>query len=97
MGWFAEIKGASSHKGQVVVTRATGASTTFKDLGTAEGACADLQGKLRYFRGAFFENGTSRRADADNAAPPAKSASAPKSPAPKSPPRRRREAGSDDD
>jgi hypothetical protein len=71
---MAELTGKAPHKGQVVVTRKTGVSTTFVDLDKAEAACGDLQGSLTYFRGAFFESGASRRADAaasTKAAPPA--------------------------
>ena len=64
MGWMSDLAGETPLKGQVVVTRSTGVSTSFRDLGAAEDACGDLKGKLTYFRGAFFEKGTSRRADA---------------------------------
>lgn len=68
MGWLSDLTGKTPHKGQVVVTRSTGVSTTFKDLDKAEEACGDLKGKLKYFRGAFFEHGVSRRADAEDKA-----------------------------
>jgi len=69
MGWLKEVQGAASHKGQVVVTRKEGGSITFVDLAAAEAALGTLKGNLRYFRGAFFETGASKRADADGVEP----------------------------
>ena len=60
MGWLQDIAGKTSLKGQMVVTRSDGASTTYVNAEKAEEACGDLKGKLRFFRGAFFETGTSR-------------------------------------
>lgn len=64
MGWMAELAGKTPHKGQVVVTNKGGVSTTYVDIAKAEDACVGLKGRLKYFRGAFFEQGSSRRADA---------------------------------
>ena len=72
MGWLQELAGPAPLKGQVVVTSQNGGSTTYVNVKTAEEACSGLQGKLRFFRGAFFEAG----------AEPAKAKEAPPSPAP---------------
>jgi hypothetical protein len=57
MGWMQELAGSTPLKGQVVVTRAGGGSKTYVNAATAEDDCGDLKGKLRFFRGAFFEQG----------------------------------------
>jgi len=101
MGWLKEVQGAASHKGQVVVTRKEGGSITFVDLAAAEAALGSLKGGLRYFRGAFFETGASKRADAGSVeapapkAPPAPKAAPTPEPTPREAKRRRRDAEGD--
>ena len=69
MGWLQNIAGEMPLKGQVVVTRVGGGSTTYVNVDTAEVACSGLKGKLQYFRGAFFETGAAPKKAPASAVP----------------------------
>jgi len=83
MGWMQELAGKATVKGQVVVTRSDGGSTTYTNIDTAEAACDPLKGNLRFFRGAFFQSGAEPKKAAK--APPAPPAPPPAPKAPEAP------------